>query len=144
MAVTTRVVDLPRSALWAAFCEGYRYAYWVVGTNRVREVEPGFPAPGTALHYRLGWAPFAKDGETRVVRSDPGTSLDLEAQGWPVGKVFIRLVLEGDAPTRVSIDERPSRGPMKLLHNPLLDALIRRRNRTTLRRLEEVAADVGT
>jgi hypothetical protein len=120
---------------------GFTYADWVVGTRAIRAVDEGFPAKGTRLHYTVGYTPLRKDDETVVLDYRPDRELELEARAWPAGTAHIRITAETvDVGTKVRIDEKPWRGPAKLLHNPLLDLLIKARNVETLRRLEGQAA----
>jgi Polyketide cyclase / dehydrase and lipid transport len=141
MAVTRRVMrgTDPR-VVFDVLRDGNTYASWVVGTRTIRKVEPGWPEPGTALHYTVGYGPLRKDDETRSLAYEPDRRLELEARAWPAGTARIELraepVQEG---TLVSIEEHPLRGPAKLLNNPAMDLLIKIRNVETLRRLERCA-----
>ena len=141
VAVTRRVMSgLDPGAVFAVLRDGQTYEHWVVGTRKIRVVGAGWPQPGSALHYTVGWWPLRKDDETRSCAYEPDRRLELEAHAWPAGTARIELraepVSEG---TLVSIDEHPLRGPAKLLHNPLVDLTIKIRNVETLRRLERLA-----
>jgi hypothetical protein len=131
---------LDQGAVFAVLRDGRTYERWVVGTRAIRAVEPGWPDVGTALHYTVGYGPLRKDDETRSKAYEPDRRLELEAHAWPAGTARIELRAEPvPGGTLVSIDEHPLRGPAKLLHNPLLDLLIKIRNVETLRRLERLA-----
>ena len=141
MAVNRRVMrGLAPKAVFDVLRDGRSYQDWVVGTRAIREVEPGWPEPGTALHYTVGYGPGRKDDETRSRAYEPDHRLEMEAHAWPAGSARIELrvdpVHDG---TLVSIDEHPLRGLARTLHNPVLEALIRVRNVETLRRLESAA-----
>jgi hypothetical protein len=64
----------------------------------------------------------------------------MQARGWPAGEARVELVLhaEGDALTRVAMNEQPTQGPGAWVHNPLLDALLARRLDETLDRLRRL------
>lgn len=127
-----------------ALRDGKSYGYWVVGTRKIRDVDPGWPAPGTAIHYTIGYGPLRHDDRTEAVHYDPDRRLELEAKAWPAGSASILLTVVGEADgTRVTIEEAPRRGLAKLLHNPALDLLIKVRNVETLRRLERVVRGHG-
>jgi uncharacterized protein YndB with AHSA1/START domain len=128
--------------VWAALSDGFTYSRWVVGTRMIRDVDAGWPAPGSKLHYRIGHGPLRHDGHTEVLSVDPGRRLELEAHAWPVGSARIELTLSavGDG-CQVQIVEHPKRGAAAWLHNPLGDGLLRLRNVETLRRLEQVAVE---
>ena len=141
MAITRRVMQgLTPAAVFDVLRDGRSYREWVVGTREIREVEAGWPAVGTALHYTVGYGPLRKDDETHSRRYEPDRRLELEAHAWPAGSARIELRAEPvDGGTLVSIDEHPLRGLASTLHNPALDLLIKLRNVETLRRLEALA-----
>lgn len=127
-------------AVFDVLRDGTSYAYWVVGTREIRAVEVGWPAPGTAIHYTAGYGPLTKEDRTRSLGYDPDSRLELEARAWPAGAAGIVLTVSGGADgSTVTIEEAPSRGLAKTLHNPLLDLGLKLRNVETLRRLEKLA-----
>lgn len=142
MAVTRRLMrDLTPQAVFDVLRDGTSYGHWVVGTRKIRTVDAGWPAEGTRLHYTVGYGPLRKDDETVSLSYGPDERLELEARAWPAGTARIVIRAEAaDGGTLVSIDEAPDKGPAKLLHNPLTDALVKARNVETLRRLERQAA----
>jgi hypothetical protein len=140
MTVNRRVLrGLTPEAVFDVLRDGRSYRDWVVGTRDIRAVEPGWPQPGTALHFTVGYGPARKDDETRSLAYEPDHRLELEAHAWPAGSARIELRAEPvEDGTLVTIDEHPLRGPARTLHNPALGALIWIRNVETLRRLESV------
>jgi hypothetical protein len=140
VAHNSRVVpDATVADVFAVLTDGWAYADWVVGTRKIRAVEDDWPAPGTAIHYTVGRWPLRKDDKTQSVGYQPLQRLRLEARAWPLGTAGI--VLSAEAVTggvRVSIQEAPARGWLRVLHNPVLDATIKVRNVETLRRFEQV------
>lgn len=139
MAVTRRTLQATPEQVWAVIADGFTYCHWVVGTSIIRDVDAGFPAVGTALHYRVGRGPLSMDGHTEVHAVEPRRSLRLEAHGWPAGSVDITVTLTGHADaTEVAIAEVPARGPAARLHNPAFDRLTQWRNMETLRRLDRL------
>lgn len=143
MAVNSRHFDgLTPADVFRTLADGKSYGYWVVGTRDVREVTGDWPAPGSAIHYRVGHLPLRKEDVTRSVSVDPDHELVLEAHAWPAGTLHIGIeVLRSPTGCTVVIDERPKRGPLKLLHNPLIDLAIKARNVETLRRLEQATRE---
>ncbi|CAA9260201.1 MAG: hypothetical protein AVDCRST_MAG41-2335 [uncultured Corynebacteriales bacterium] len=141
MAVTRRVMrGVTPEAVFDVLRDGRTYADWVVGTRAIRVVEAGWPEPGTALHYTIGYGLLRKDDETRATAYEPGRRLEMEAKAWPAGSARIELRAEPvQDGTLVSIEEHPVRGFGALVHNPVLDLSIKIRNLETLRRLERQA-----
>lgn len=137
MAITRRLMQgvTPRQ-VFDVLRDGRSYQNWVVGTRAIRDVDAGWPAPGTRLHYTVGRWPLRKDDVTTSLSYEPDTRLELEARAWPAGTAGIVLRAEPvEAGTQFSIDEAPRRGPARLIH-PAAAALITLRNVETLRRLE--------
>lgn len=135
-----RTFPVDRRAVWDVLTDGYAYARWVVGTSKIRDVDAGWPAPGTAIHYSVGRGPFRHDGHTESVRVEPERLLELEAHAWPAGSARIVLTLYDDPRgCRVRLVEHPARGVAAVLHNPAGDALLKLRNVEALRRLERVS-----
>ena len=141
MATTRRFMrGVSPSQVFRVLADGRSYAHWVVGTRAIRDVDPGWPAAGTRLHYTVGYRPLRHDDVTTSLGCTEPTRLDLEAQAWPAGTASIVLRVEAQVDgSWVSIDEEPSRGLAKRLHNPALDLLIKVRNVESLRRLERQA-----
>lgn len=141
MAITRRTMRgvLP-SQVFDVLCDGRTYGHWVVGTRTIRAVDPGWPTEGTRLHYTVGYGPMRKDDVTTSCRYVPDELLELEAFAVPAGTVHIAITTTPAADgTVVSIDEKPLTGLVRVLHNPVLNLLIKARNVETLRRLESQA-----
>ncbi len=133
-------MPVPLDAVWTTLSDGHQYSDWVVGTRRIRDVDEGFPAKGTRLHYSVGHGPLQHHGHTEVLDVDEGHRLVMEAHAWPVGTARIDLTLApAGGGTRVRIDERPGRGAAVWLHNPATDLFLKLRNVEALRRLDRLA-----
>src|SRR5687767_4146389 len=112
MAITRRTMrGVTPTQVFDALRDGHSYGHWVVGTQTIRAVDPGWPTEGTRLHYTVGYAPLRKDDVTTSLAYVPDERLELEAHAWPAGTAGIVLRAEpaGDG-TLVSIEEAPSRG----------------------------------
>ncbi|HUR75344.1 MAG TPA: SRPBCC family protein [Sporichthya sp.] len=144
MARNSRVMSgLTPRQVFLALADGEHYDRWVVGTRMIRTAEPGWPTPGTAIHYTIGYGPLRKDDKTVSRSLDPDRHIELEAQAWPFGTVRIAITAEAVADgCRVTIDEHPQRGVARKLHNPAVDLLIKIRNVETLRRLEQHSRNI--
>jgi Polyketide cyclase / dehydrase and lipid transport len=136
MAVNRRFAPHTPSEVFAVLRDGATYDRWVVGTTKIRAVDDIWPVAGSKLHYRAGYGPLAKDDETRSVRYEPDSLLELEAVARPFGTVSIQFRVE---PTHdgslITLTEHPSAGWARALHNQGVDAAIWLRNVETLRRL---------
>jgi hypothetical protein len=139
MAIRNALVEAAPSDVWAVLADGYSYDQWVVGTQAVRAVDPGWPEEGTSLHYTVGIGPLRMDDRTTVRLVEPGKYLELEAQARPLGsaRISIQILRWGDDSV-VIMDEHPLRGPSWALENPAVELLMSLRNRSMLRRLVTV------
>lgn len=141
MAITRRTMQgLTPTQVFDVLRDGKSYEHWVVGTRGIRDVDAGWPAEGTRLHYTVGYGPLRHDDVTVCLEYAPDLHLELEAVAWPAGTAHVRITTaQVEGGTQVSVDEKPIQGLAKRLHNPLLDGLIKLRNVETLRRLEQRA-----
>lgn len=139
MARVTTEVAAPTDEVWRTLADGWSYAHWVVGTVKIREVEPGFPAVGTKLHHAVGAWPFTLQDETEILECEPGRRLVMQARGWPMGEATIELVLHpaGDH-TLVEMYEEPTSGPGAWVHNRVVDVIGAKRLEEALDRLRRL------
>lgn len=142
VAVTVRHLDQPPDAVFAVLADAWRYADWVVGAKRIRDVDGSWPAPGSRFHHHVGVGPLSLRDSTVLEEIDPPRRIVLRARARPAGvaRVTLDLVATADGGTDVELREEPISGWARRLHNPLSDALIVVRNRRSLARLGEVAA----
>lgn len=137
MAVNRRYMPYEPALIFSVLGDGWSYDRWVVGTSRIRSMDPTWPQPGARLHYRIGRGVLSKDDETRSLRVVEGSELELEAVGRPLGtaRVDFRIDRVRDG-ALVTLIEHPTKGALANLHNPGFELLIYLRNVETLRRLE--------
>ena len=110
----------------------------------MRDVDEGWPAPGTKLHHSFGVWPLVIDDSTEVLEIEAGRRLVLEARGWPVGKARVEINVKSDCDgSLVSIAEDVSGGPARFVPESVRVAGIDMRNRETLRRLAYLAEGHG-
>ncbi|GAA3657060.1 SRPBCC family protein [Lentzea roselyniae] len=141
MAEVSLDVEAPIDAVWAVLADGWSYAGWVVGASHIRDVDTGWPKPGTRIHHSVGPWPLVIDDTTEVVRCEPSRLLELDARLWPAGAARITFTLRArsEALTEVRMTESVERGPTSVLPSFLQDLLLAPRNRETLQRLSALA-----
>ena len=140
-AVISRIVNAPPDAVWSVLADGWRYAAWVVGASRIREVDHGWPQVGCRIHHSVGLWPALIDDTTHVLACREGTELLLKARAWPAGEAHVRITLIAERAdhTTVRMAEDATGGPGRLIPRPLRQALIGPRNVETLRRMALLA-----
>ena len=136
-----RDINAGAEEVWTVLSDGWAYASWVVGTARIRGVDPDWPQPGAAIHHSFGLWPALIDDSTEVLSAQPLRELLLKARGWPAGEAHVRVVLTevGTDCTRVRLAEDAVAGPGQLIPRPLRQSLIAWRNTESLRRLAYLA-----
>ncbi len=151
MVTVTRRMRCPADAVLTVLSDGWTYAAWVVGTSRIRGVDPGWPTPGTRIAHSAGIWPLVVDDVTVALDWDrDGGRLELQARGWPAGEARVLLRVRPDSDgCIVRLDEDAVRGPGAAVPRPLRQAGLVPRNRETLRRLallaeRPAASDAGT
>jgi Polyketide cyclase / dehydrase and lipid transport len=137
MVTVSRHIDASVDAVYDVLADGWSYCGFVVGTALIRDVDEGFPAPGTKLHHAVGTWPVLIEDNSEVLSNTPGSRLKLRVRGWPLGEAEVEFVLEPDgAGTRVTMHETPVSGPGLWVNSPVNEAYLKVRGREILRRLE--------
>jgi uncharacterized protein YndB with AHSA1/START domain len=140
MGQTRRLIEASPERIFAVLSDPDSYAHWVVGSDSIRDADPGWPAAGTRFHHRVGWGPIKIKDHTEVLGVDPPRRLELRAKARPLGTAHVALELERrGAATLVTMTEDAGDALTRLLFNPLTHLLVRRRNAESLRRLDELA-----
>jgi hypothetical protein len=131
---------VPPERVWAQLADGWIYTGWVVGATHIRGVDPHWPQVGAQLRHQVGAWPFVVSDSTAVLESRPPDRLVLQARAWPAGEARVVLTITADgAGSMVRMNEWPTNGPGRWLHNPVQAAVLRRRNMESLARLASIA-----
>jgi uncharacterized protein YndB with AHSA1/START domain len=140
MSSTSRLISATPGQVWEILEDGWLYPLWVVGATRMRDVDEGWPTPGTRLHHSVGTWPLVIDDITEVIECTPHSRLHLQAHGWPAGRADVTLTLRAEGTeTEVTIEERATAGPGSLVPGVMQDPVLHWRNTETLRRLAFLA-----
>ncbi|MES1193452.1 MAG: SRPBCC domain-containing protein [Solirubrobacterales bacterium] len=142
MARNVTTFPVPIEQVFAVLSDPETYAYWVVGADSIRDADAAWPAVGAKLHHRIGVGPFKLNDNTEVLEVTKPVHLVLQARARPLGtaRVILDLIDLGDG-TQVTMVEGPGDRVSRLLHNPVTDFLLRRRNDEALRRLGKLASE---
>lgn len=140
MARVEHVIDAAPEAVFDVLADPRGYAYWVVGSIKIRDAEPDWPAVGSRFHHTVGVGPLRLQDHTAVEKLVPGRFLQLKTRARPMGNARVKLELAPhDGGTRVTMIEEPADKPTAFLFVPPTPMLLRRRNRRSLERLAELA-----
>ena len=144
LAKNETYIAAPPKRVFEVLSDPDNYGYWVVGSKRIRDAEPNFPAVGTKFHHVVGFGPIEVRDHTRVLESDPPRRLKLQAKARPLGTASVTLQIEPEgAGSRVTMIEDAGDRLTALVFNPLTHLLVRGRNVESLDRLRELAEGNG-
>lgn len=140
MAITRRHISVSSQRVFAVLADSGAYGDWVVGSDKVRDADPQWPAVGSRFRHRVGVGLLKLHDHTEVIEVVPGRQLVLRAKARPFGtaRVIMRLEPEGDG-TLVTMEETGGDPLSRLALNRFTDWLVDLRNRESLRRLQRIA-----
>ncbi len=139
------MIDAPRDDVFNTIADPRTYPDWLVGAQKIRSVDPAFPAPGTKFEHAVGpTQEMTADDDTKAIAVQGHRRLVLEVHLGPLhGEVEFMLKKRGDNSTEVRLRERPM-GPAAAL-TPVLRPALAARNKVSLRNLAKfVAPDAAT
>ncbi len=126
--------------MFAVLADPRSYAYWVVGSNRIRGADPDWPAVGSTFDHAVGLGPFRVKDHTVVEAVDPPRMLRLMAKARPLGTARVTLELRRQGRgTVVTMTENPGDLATALVFNPVTRLVVRGRNDWSLERLKDLA-----
>jgi uncharacterized protein YndB with AHSA1/START domain len=140
VAVNERFMSAPPEAVWDALADPEGYRQWVVGSKRIRDADPTWPAPGSRFHHTVGVGPIEINDHTESLEAVAPQRLRLRVKGRPLLTAKVTMDLQPESGgTRVRMQEEPD-GTFRLLAlNPLFQWATRLRNAESLKRLERLA-----
>jgi uncharacterized protein YndB with AHSA1/START domain len=128
-------VSTDPDAVFDVLDDPYAYPKWVVGTRRIRGVDPTWPAVGSRFHHAIGTVAGELHDSTKVLVRDRPRRLLLEVRFRPTGVAEVEVTLEPmDDGTRVTLEETPSDGPLARLPRWITDPALSLRNALSLQR----------
>ena len=140
MACAERIIEASPQAVFDVLADPRSYAYWVIGSMKIREADGDWPDEGSRFHHTVGIGPLRVNDHTRVEEVTPGRFLQLKTKARPLGNARVKLNLEpANGATCVTMTEDPADKPTAFLFMPLTHLLMRGRNVRSLDRLAELA-----
>ena len=133
-------VQASPAEVFAVLADPRGYAYWVLGSDEIRDADRSWPQPGSRFHHTMKAGPLRIRDHSVVEDAGPGRFLQLKVKARPLGTARVRLDLEAaGGGTRVTMTEDPADRVSRLFTTPLSHLLVRARNETSLERLAELA-----
>lgn len=141
MTATSLEISAPRAAVFAAIIDPLTYPEWLLGARTIRDVDDGWPRPGTAFRHVIGFPPVLIPGSSTSRRVVPDELFELGAGMGPLGEARVRFSLRdaSSGGTVVEVDEQFVAGPAGWswrFARPAVAALIWGRNAMSLESLQ--------
>ena len=139
MAYTSREIRVSGSRAFAALVDPETYPQWLIGTHRIRDVDPNWPQQGSRFHHVVGPGPLRIADSSEVLEIEPGSVLALRVRARPfIAAVVTFRVLGANGSCVVSMQEEPAVRTIGNIVRPVMDPLIHVRNHRSLRRLAKL------
>ncbi|MBD0323225.1 MAG: SRPBCC family protein [Aldersonia sp.] len=137
---TTHDTTASTDDVWAVLADGWAYSTWVVGTSRIRAVDPEWPKEGSKIHHSVGLWPFLLNDDSLSLGCHPGRELRLSASAFPLGRAEITLRLHPlNRGCRIEIIEHAVSPPLNVIPRKAQHVAVHPRNVESLRRLAFLA-----
>lgn len=135
MTEVRRTIHASPDAVWEALADPTTYPEWLLGAQAIRSVDPGFPAPGTSFHHKVGATRAVTiDDSTTAVEADPPSTLVLKVHARPFFEGIVRYrLVPTRAGTELVLAEEPA-GRFRRLA-PLLRPFVFGRNARSIDKL---------
>lgn len=147
MAPVTEIhLDAPPAVVFDVLCDPETYPRWLLGAQRIRHVEHGWPAPGTSFHHQVGLGPLHLKDRTTALDVEDERRLVLRAGIGPVGAATVRFEVEPEgAGAHLRLIEEPRSGPLRRVWDGLSKVLVwtgvKVRNDLSVQQLADVVAE---
>jgi len=139
MSRNSILIDASPDAIFDVLEDAYAYPKWVVGTRRIRGVDPEWPAVGSRFHHAVGNFVAELHDSTKILERRRAQFIELEVRFRPTGVAQVRVSLASATDgTRVTIEETPTGGPVQRLPRGVTDPLLGVRNALSLRRFRRL------
>ena len=112
-AVTSTNIDTPPERVFEVLADYRSYGYWVVGSRKMRGMDPGFPAAGTRFHHQVGVGPLHLNDHTQVLEVDQPRKLILKAKARPGETVLVHAGAGGVGSAAIQLGVAAGANPMR-------------------------------
>jgi uncharacterized protein YndB with AHSA1/START domain len=140
MARNEHLMHASPEAVFDVLADPRSYAYWVLGSEEIRDADVSWPARGSRFHHTVKIGPLRLKDHSEVEDVRPGRFLQLKVKGRPFGTARVKIELApAEGGTRVTMIEDPGDTASAFVFTPLTHLLVCGRNVRSLDRLAELA-----
>ena len=139
MAFTSRELDAGVAATFSILTDPQTYPQWLIGAQRIRDVDASWPQPGSRFHHLVGFGPVQIPDDTEVLAIEQDRMLRLKVRARPFisAKATFRVIGD-DRRCVVTLEEEPAVRSVGNLVRIVMDPTMHARNHRSLRRLASV------
>jgi uncharacterized protein YndB with AHSA1/START domain len=142
VSYTSRQLNATADEAFAVLIDPTTYPRWLVGAAAIRDVDPGWPAPGSRFHHVVGMGPIRVADTTEVLEVEDGALLRLKVRARPwISAVATFRVVGADRTCVVTLEEEPAVKAIGTLVRPVMDPMTHVRNHRSLRLLAAVVEE---
>ncbi len=139
MSFSRREFAASPASVFAVLVDPESYPHWLIGADRIRDVDSNWPAIGSKFHHVVGFGPLKIADDTEVIDIEDGRMLQLKVRARPLISAVATFRVVGEATSCVvTLEEEPAIRSIGNLVRPLLDPTVHMRNHRSLRRLAAV------
>lgn len=133
MASNERIIGAPIDSVWAALINPHTYPEWLLGADKILDLDDHWPAVGARFHHRVGFGPIKIDDTTSIIAINPPSQLVLEVRATPLVKAVVTFSLQPQGSmTKVQLIEEPAHRIIGNLVRPVMDPMTHMRNKASL------------
>ena len=139
MAFTSRELDAGVAATFSVLTDPQTYPQWLIGAQRIRDVDASWPQPGSRFHHLVGFGPVQIPDDTEVLAIEQDRMLRLKVRARPfISAEATFRVIGDDHRCVVTLEEEPAVRSVGNLVRIVMDPTMHARNHRSLRRLASV------
>jgi uncharacterized protein YndB with AHSA1/START domain len=139
MAFTSRELDVGVATTFSVLTDPTTYPEWLVGAQRIRDVDASWPRPGSRFHHLVGFGPVQIPDHTEVLAIEQDRMLRLKVRARPFISAEATFRVIGDERRCVvTLEEEPTVRSVGNLVRVVMDPTMHARNHRSLHRLAGV------
>ena len=142
MAHNCIAVPAPPAVVFEYLLDPSTYPRWLIGAERIRDLDDDWPLPGSRFHHRVGVGPLKVNDYSEILALDAPRCLQLSVRATPLIRAVVTFSLRGDdEETILCLQEEPEARLVGNLVRPVLDPVTHLRNHRSLRQFARIVAE---
>lgn len=146
MALVRQTIQASTAAVWDVLIDPTTYPRWLIGAQKIRDVDDSWPEVDSAFHHRVGVWPVLIDDKSIIREVRTQHRLVIEVRATPAVRGVVQFDLEDADEGRATVVEMSEEPLHRLVGNvlrPILDPLTHLRNKRSLEKFEQLVEAHG-